>query len=846
MWDTSQLPLSGNFSLSKIARNLLAVIVAALLLTIFHSTVTHAADANWQDDGSIVYGDKTYRPTSPPPQGAVVPDGASVFVARDSDTSPTANVLYIEANSDPTKEMRAKVAEYTVTNTGEFTNARPPTDISLAAKPDAKNKTQCDVAGIGWIICTTSKFIAEGMDKIFDLIANYLEVKPISTDTDSGTYKAWSVALSIANLMFILAFLAIIYAHITSAGMSNYNIKKMIPKLIIAAILVNISYYICAIAVDASNILGYSVQEALIEIRKSLPDPISGITWSNMTTFILSSGTLAAGSVGAIVGLSSVGGFAGLPFVLFPILVAGALAVLVALIVLAARQAIIIVLIVVAPLAFVAYILPNTEKWFEKWRDLFTTMLLVFPLFSLLFGGSQLASYIVIQNTNQISVVIFAMFIQVAPLVLTPFLVKFSGSLLGRLAGMINDPKKGLVDRARNFSQERGDIRKAGMVSRGSTQRFGLARMAYRREMGRRNRAGMKSTYENEADAAWHNDKRYHAQHRRDKVSSLRKAVGESNGDVEFERYVNNPSSRTIRQYVGRKMVNDEVVKSLQDERTAAFEEAKSASMRDDNMFAQYSGEAKSAVRAQRVLQDNITMAQSKVKSEYSNDLSTDAALQLRAGGIGGAQGAIKVKAAAIADVVNSGNEAVNAIKTASDIKAGDVDAMEAELRKAIRNKDIASMRAHTDMLAESADVGMNRLRQVLDKDDSEIRAVGPDLLDVYRHHINGNSGINAQAEDIAVWSRDIGNGYRKISEIGNSGDTWKNLTASQIASSKKSTQTIALKAKKADGTWAVSKEMAADIVKSTAWVSIKDEMKPAFLERAEITNRFDIRGGGS
>ncbi|MBI3889155.1 hypothetical protein HY312_01065, partial [Candidatus Saccharibacteria bacterium] len=518
MWDLNVLPARGNFSLRKIARTFLAVIISAFLLTIMNSAVSHAADANWQDDGSVIYNGKTYRPTSPTPTGVNVPQGSTVFVARE-ENAPTASVLYIEPNTDPTKEMRVKVAEYTVTNTNEYTSPGPPivSDVSLAAKPEVKDKTQCDVAGVGWIVCVTSRFIASGMDNIFTIIASYLEVKPVSTDTGSGLYKAWSVALGIANLMFIIAFLVIIYAQLTSYGISNYSIKKMIPKLIVAAILVNVSYFVCSIAVDISNVLGYSVQQGLIDIRKSLPDPAPGAldsySWKNLTEYVLSGGTIIAGAFAAkaaFLGGAAGGSISGLTFLLFPILVSGALAVLIALLVLAARQALITVLIVVAPLAFVAYLLPNTEKWFEKWRELFTTMLLVFPLFSLLFGGSQLASYIIIQNADQISIIIFAMFIQVAPLVMTPFLVKFSGSLLGRLAGMVNDPKKGLVDRARGWATDKAEVQRAkGRIAaaapggRGGTR---FQRQSYRREKDRMTREMWKKAGDAHVDAAWHHD----------------------------------------------------------------------------------------------------------------------------------------------------------------------------------------------------------------------------------------------------------------------------------------------------------------------------------------------------
>lgn len=36
-----------------------------------------------------------------------------------------------------------------------------------------------------------------------------------------------------------------------------------------------------------------------------------------------------------------------------------------------ARKALIVILIVISPLAFVAFLLPNTEKFFSKWRSTF-------------------------------------------------------------------------------------------------------------------------------------------------------------------------------------------------------------------------------------------------------------------------------------------------------------------------------------------------------------------------------------------------------------------------------------------------------------------------------------------
>ena len=144
-------------------------------------------------------------------------------------------------------------------------------------------------------------------------------------------------------------------------------------------------------------------------------------------------------------------GLAGSLILLIPTLVGVLIAALVAILVMAARQALIICLVVISPLAFVAYLLPNTEKYFDKWKDLFITMLVMFPAFSTVFAGAQLAGLAIIQNAgSSLNLIILGMAVMVAPVVVTPLLIKFSGSLIGKIASLVNNPKKGAIDRTRN------------------------------------------------------------------------------------------------------------------------------------------------------------------------------------------------------------------------------------------------------------------------------------------------------------------------------------------------------------------------------------------------------------
>lgn len=669
MWNIFRLSTVGNFSLRKIALLVVAGLMSASFITTLNSVPTFADSATWNGD-SISYGSQTYKPVT-----ATLPNtdpGSSVY---SNEAQPTASVIILPSGADKSKDIsNATIRNYNFDGT-TYSNHDPPGDQTITVSAQSggdnnnggqpKNKTSCVVPNVGWVICGVSKFIASGMDKIYDIIAKFLSVKPVSTDTSSGLFQAWNIARGIANLCFIVAFLIIIYAQITTIGISNYEIKKMIPRLIVAAVLVNVSYYLCGIAVDASNILGDSVSKALQNIRQSLPAPVPGgaatsLSWANVTEYVMSGGTIAAGifaAKSAFLGGAAAGSMDALAFLLFPILVSGALAVLVAVLVLAARQALITGLIVISPLAFVAYLLPNTEKWFERWRELFATMLLIFPLFSLLFGGAQLASYIIIQNADQISVVIFAMFVQVAPLFITPFLIRFSGSLLGKLANNAHGRRKSLEDRARGWADERAKAR-AGMGMRAAANGRGnyWQQRALSKALEKRNRESWAKEGEAWTDAAWHNDQRYHRHHRSTGVAEDYKGRGEAISNRHLEDYRSrNPY---VGEMIGQRMNAEAAVKSMQNIQQAEFEEAKSEHMSTDNRFRSIHDDAMATANKEQMTAYRSGTAQALQRIEYAQALTKNndiaEAMAREAGGIDTQTGADSARADALATIHES------------------------------------------------------------------------------------------------------------------------------------------------------------------------------------------------
>ena len=440
------------------------LIVSTLAGVFLQSTPVMAADATW-NGRSLVYQENTYINITDENQlknMGLDEKGYAYGMLDKSGGKEKMKVIYFPPGTDITTATSAEFIVYDFKKPRTYTRESSTTISTEAAgeNPDV-GSSDCGIASVGFYICPISTFLAKNMDWLYGKLNDSLETQPLNvTDNKSGLYLAWNIMLGFANAAFIIAFLVIIYSQVTSAGISNYGIKKMLPRLAIAAVLVNISYYICAFAIDLSNISGHALQDVFMQIRTTVlttghssGGSIEVFTWENLTALILSGGAAAVGIRAFLVGEGGV--LTSAIILLLPVLLGALLAVLMVVLVLAARHALIVILTIISPLAFVCYLLPGTEKWFEKWRKMFMTMLIFFPAFSLLFGGSQLAAAAILQNASTIIEVILGLAVQIIALPLTPFLFKLSGGILNRIAGIVNNPNKGLIDRTRNWSKDK-------------------------------------------------------------------------------------------------------------------------------------------------------------------------------------------------------------------------------------------------------------------------------------------------------------------------------------------------------------------------------------------------------
>ncbi len=318
----------------------------------------------------------------------------------------------------------------------------------------------CEIkGGLGWLVCQVTQFLADIADKAYGYISKEFLVIPTGENALLGTEAkdSWQKFVTLANIAFIMAFLIIIMSQLTSVGLDNYGLKKMLPKLVVAIILVNVSFYLCQLAVDLSNIVGNSISgfidsSFIANTRAAVEKiPVNG-TGVDGGLGGLARNVLVGFGIGAV--LAALG-------VLIPVAIGAVIACVMILLILSARKAIILILVVIAPLAFVAYLLPNTEKLFATWKKTFMAMLMLYPITAFIFSGSRLASSIIAKSatagaaaTDEPSAITqtLAAAVAVLPLFVIPGLLKKSLDGIAGIGNMVNKLSSGAKGMGDKFS----------------------------------------------------------------------------------------------------------------------------------------------------------------------------------------------------------------------------------------------------------------------------------------------------------------------------------------------------------------------------------------------------------
>lgn len=365
------------------------------------------------------------------------------------------NSGYAAGESDKTANVTTLAQQITASNNNSTNN----NNLSLSC--------HAGFNPLNWLICS----IVQGMVSIIGVLDNAINSQ-LSVGSDgtsdapnqifadsngncSGNtgicdayYKAWASFRDIAlGLMVIAGLLVLIAQSLGMEILDAYTIRKILPRLLLAALSITLSWQLMQFFVTLTNDLGFG-------IRHLIYAPFIGINTSIHLNFI--QGVPIIAGIGAaalgVFGLLSIAGM-------------GALAVFVAFMVLVLRQIAIIMLIILAPIGIVAYILPNTQRVYKLWWESFSKALLMFPIIAGFIAAGRVFSAIALNQSGGILSQMVGFIAYFAPYFMIPMTFRFAGATMGALGGFVTSAARPGFDALRKRRAETSKRNRAELAS---------------------------------------------------------------------------------------------------------------------------------------------------------------------------------------------------------------------------------------------------------------------------------------------------------------------------------------------------------------------------------------------
>ncbi len=188
-----------------------------------------------------------------------------------------------------------------------------------------------------------------------------------SFTTTGAVTTGWVVVRDVSNMFFIVVLLIIAIA--TILGVETYQWKKMLPRLLIMAVLINFSKVIAGILIDFAQVVMMTFVNAFktggtgsfvnfIGIDKLLSFNSGSITGTKVDYSVVAVSALLA----------------------FVRLIIAGVVIVVMLVVLVMRIVMIWILVVLSPLAFILSTFPAGQKYASQWWEMFGKYLVVGPV----------------------------------------------------------------------------------------------------------------------------------------------------------------------------------------------------------------------------------------------------------------------------------------------------------------------------------------------------------------------------------------------------------------------------------------------------------------------------------
>ncbi len=224
---------------------------------------------------------------------------------------------------------------------------------------------------ITWMLLLIAQFFIKltvWASQLFIVIASYNNF----INSQAGIL-GWVLVRDVVNMFFVLILLVIAFG--TVLGIEQYEWKKLLVKLVFAAVLVNFSRVICGVIIDVSQVFMMTFVNGFAATAGG--NVIKGL---NLDTIYNLSPDQELAQKAASATDVFVTGVAAVFFSVISFFVIGAY-----LLVVIARVVTLWTLIVLSPIAFMSSVLPNTQKYASEWWKEFNNHVMAGPILAFFF-----------------------------------------------------------------------------------------------------------------------------------------------------------------------------------------------------------------------------------------------------------------------------------------------------------------------------------------------------------------------------------------------------------------------------------------------------------------------------
>ena len=276
----------------------------------------------------------------------------------------------------------------------------------------------------GWLICPIFDLIQSTTTLLSGIVASQL-VFNVNQYFSSGIQTAFDTFRNLGVALLVIAGLVMVISQAADLEIfSAHTVRKALPRLIIAAILISLSWPLLKFTVGLFNDLGEWIGQIILQSVASTAQPGDVVGWMFSAIGDVLLGILGTAATFVALGIGGVLSLFVSIFFLF----------LLGIVVLTVRIIVILVAVLITPIAIASFVLPGTERLGRFWRDTLIATLAMFPIImAFLAAGAALAEITLSVNSGNYWYHVLAIIFFFAPYFMLPFAFRIAGGLMERI-----------------------------------------------------------------------------------------------------------------------------------------------------------------------------------------------------------------------------------------------------------------------------------------------------------------------------------------------------------------------------------------------------------------------------